>query len=226
MNLPDTSERGIVRVHARAERELEADGARLHLRIEGESYVFGNAALRQSREVAALVTVLKAQGLTDGDFAVVGVQLKASGGGLGRSSRASFTLELRVKVLDRLGEHLGTVSESKNVELLNLEWTFSGQDAVLDDLSAEAIAKAQARARAMARSVGLRVLGLRSASDSGELPRFEAQELGGQGAQMLMRSRSGALELGTEFQGRMKLEVSVVAEFWVGTVKSTTLLEV
>jgi len=144
----------VLRTHAGAERELEADGAKLVLRIEGETAFFGNAALSRSREVAALVAALTAQGVLEADLRVLGVTLAAQSGALGRSSRVSFTLEVSVRDLERLPEHLGTVSSAKNIELLRLEWVYSGEDALGQTLLTEATRQAQTRAQVMADAGG------------------------------------------------------------------------
>ena len=144
-------ERRLLRTHGTAERELEADGAKLLLRIEGETAFLGNAALTRSREVAALVTALGAQGVLESDIRVLNVTLAAQSGAPGGSSRASFTLGVSVRDLERLPEHLGTVSSAKNIELLRLEWVYSGEDLLGQTLLlGQATRQAQARAQAMA----------------------------------------------------------------------------
>jgi len=219
------SERGVIRTHASAERELEANRAKLLLRIEGETAFWGNAALTRSREVAALVTALGAQGVLEADLRVLNVTLAAQSGALGRSSRASFTLEVSVGDLERLPEHLGTVSSAKNIELLRLEWVYSGEDLLGQTLLGQATGQAQARAQAMADALGLHLAGLRSASDSSELPQLESVSFtrDWMNQEMERSRRRGAppLELGGELRGRKIVRVQVQAEFWTQRPEDT-----
>jgi len=65
----------------------------------------------------------------------------------------------------------------------------------------------------MADALGFRLAGLRSASDSSELPQLERVSF--ESGAMMSRSRNATpLELGGELRGRKMVRVQVLAEFW------------
>ncbi len=110
-------ENGTIRVSSRETLEIEADRARLHIRVDGETFVYGNAALQRSREVAELVTRLKGAGLQDADITVASVQARVNQGVLTKNTRASFGLVITVRDLGILPDLPGAVSGVKHAEL-------------------------------------------------------------------------------------------------------------
>jgi uncharacterized protein YggE len=208
---------GILRVSATAERELEASSSRVHFTLEGETFVYGNAALSRSREVADLVSKFKALGLLESEIQVVSVTAKIQSGTLLKSTRAVFRLCLNVRDLSKLTDVLGLIVSAKNANLDLLEWMFE-EEAVLLELVVQAMKKVAHKAEVMVQAIGKKIAGLHSASDSSELPHFAPVTFAQESGMDMMRMRApkgGSMDLGTELRGSKMLSSQVVAEFWV-----------
>jgi uncharacterized protein YggE len=206
----------ILRVTAKASQEITASLAKLHFSVEGETFLFGNAALNRSKVLRELVAKIKEFGATDEDFNVKSVSARVDSGLLGKSSKADFKLELRVTDLTKLPDYMGVMANTKNASLERLEWVFE-PDPVMLELSAVAMKKALERATAMANAVGHRVLGIRNASDSSQMPeRIQSlnfsQDWTVQEMQRTMRSR---VDIGTEFKATKEISSEVTVEFYL-----------
>ena len=208
----------ILRVTANVHQEVSASLAKLHFRVEGETLLFGNAALERSKILKDLVTRFKEFGAIDTDFNVKSVSARVESGLLGtKNSRADFRLELRVADLAQLPDFLGVILASKAAELEQLEWVFE-LDAVMLELSAKAMKQALDKANAMANAVGHSVLGIRSASDSSQMPEpvqtmnFAADWMNQEMARAPAKSR---VSIGTEFKVSREVEAHVTVDFYL-----------
>lgn len=211
---------GVMRVSASERGEVMASQAKLHIRVEGETFVFGNAALTRSREVAEMMGRLKELGLKEEEAQVTSVYTRTQSGFLTKGTKAIFKLLITVSNLANLPEYLGVMNSQKNVELGSLEWVYE-EDEKLLELSTKAISKAHAKAQAMAGAIGYRITGIRACSDSSELPHttqdvvFQIQEA----APARMRAQAATLDMGTEFKASKEIGASVVVEFTVAKVE-------
>lgn len=204
-------ENGILRVTATETTEVEAVRARLHVRIEGETFVLGNAALTRSREVAELVSRLKALDLTDDDVQVSGVQAKVNQGVLTKGSRAVFRLVFTVRDLGKIPDDLGAIMTVKHAELERLEWVFDDEAAQLK-LAAKAMKKALEKATVMANAVGHEITGIRAVSDSSKMPEAREMNFGGNDWISQERARVSAasrVDIGTEFSATREVAATV-----------------
>ena len=209
---------GILRVTARETLELPATSAKLHLRVEGETFVMGNAVLERSREVRDLVLALKSHGVADEDVQVRGVQARINQGFLAKGTKAVFDLTVHARSLAVVSDLVGAVANAKHADLERLEWVFD-EDEALVTLAAKAMAKAHRKATAMLEAIGYRITGIRAASDSLELPEthdvvlmdsdFMKQEV-----QRAMPSRA-RVDVGTEFRASKTVAAVASVEFTV-----------
>ncbi len=210
-----TIENGILHVTATETLDVEATRAKLHVRIEGEAFILGNAALTRSREVAELVAKLKALGLTDADVQVSGVQAKVNQGVLIKGSRAVFRLALTVRDLGKIPDYLGAITGVKHAELERLEWVFDDETARLA-LSAQATKKALEKATVMANAVSHEIVGIRAISDSSKMPEVKDMNFGGQdfmGQELARASRERRVDVGTEFKASREISAVVTVDF-------------
>jgi uncharacterized protein YggE len=205
---------GILRVEATEKLEISASSARLHIRVEGDAFLFGNAVLERSKEVRELVTRFKELGVAEGDVQVQGVQAKLSQGLLARGSSATFNLSVTVRDLTKLAELLGALSTAKRAELTRLEWIYDADEAMVG-LSAKAMTKAQRKAQAMAAAVGYELSGIRSCADASGLPETQMLYLegGSDTSLMRMKSVSASADIGTEFKATQEVFATVTVEF-------------
>jgi uncharacterized protein YggE len=209
-------EHGILRVTARESTQVPAVSAKLHLRIEGETFVMGNAVTQRSREVRELVTALKTFGITDEDVSVEGVQAKLNQGLLAKGTKATFNLIIHARDISGIGDLLGAIANARHAELERIEWVFD-DDEIGIELSSKAMAKAHRKANAMAAAIQYTVVGIRAASDSLELPDVSDVVLHAQDF-MMERSRiapGSRVDLGTEFKATREITAVVSAEFIV-----------
>jgi uncharacterized protein YggE len=208
-------EHGVLRVTARESTQVAAISAKLHLRIEGETFVMGNAVTQRSREVRELVTALKTFGITDEDVSVEGVQAKLNQGLLSKGTKVTFKLIVQARDLTVIGDLLGTVANARHAELERIEWVFDDDEIALE-LSSKAMAKAHRKASTMAAAIQYAVIGIRAASDSLELPDASDVILHDAEPMMMQRARvSKSLDLGTEFKATREITAVVSAEFIV-----------
>jgi uncharacterized protein YggE len=210
-------EYGILRVSARETTEITASSGKLHLRIEGETFVMGNAVMQRSREVRELVMTLKNFSIADEDVNVAGVQAKLNQGLLAKGTKVVFNLIIHARDISVLGDLLGAVANARHAELERIEWVFDDEEVALE-LSSKAMAKAHRKASTMAAAIQYAVVGIRAASDSLELPDISDVVLHGQDFMLMERSRiapGSRVDLGTEFKATREITVVVSAEFMV-----------
>lgn len=208
---------GLLRVTARESTHVPAVSAKLHLRIEGETFVMGNAVMQRSREVRELVTALKTFGISDEDVSVEGVQAKLNQGLLAKGTKVTFKLIVHARDIAVIGDLLGAVANVRHAELERIEWVFDDEEIALE-LSSKAMAKAHRKASTMAAAIQYAVVGIRAASDSLELPDISDVVLHAQDFMLMERARvpkGGSVDLGTEFKASREIAAVVSAEFVV-----------
>ena len=199
---------GILRITVDDSVRVDAVAARLHLRIKGESLVFGNAATRQAAEVRSLVGALAAAGIGEDAIEVTGVRLDSRNGVLARSS-AEYLLAVHAEP-GQLPALLGVGAGHSGVQLTELEWVFDSFEASID-ATAAALAKARRKADAVAAAAGATISGISTISDSWNLPapRVPFAE---DGAMYAMKA-AGPVDLGVELNATQELFVHLTVDF-------------
>lgn len=145
---------------------LQADKVDLFFQISGTSWVSGQAALTQAREVSKLVADLITAGVAEGDIELLNVRAEVSSGMLGKSSSARYSLKARCRQVERLDELLAVATNPKNVTLESLRWGYP-RDEEADLLRTEAaLARALKRARRMAAALEVELAGVHSVTES------------------------------------------------------------
>lgn len=198
---------------ASEKERLWATGARLHLRVEGETFVMGNAAREKAREVGELVSALQSAGLDPQGIEVQGVRLGSATGLLGKNQKVAFHLVAALRP-EQLPAALGAVAAQRNARVQQLEWQFDDFEASVV-LAAQAMQKARRKADAIAQAAGQRVTGVHGASDSWSMPSAHL-ELDLPGAPTMQRVRavqSSPLDVGVEYSATQELEVTLTVDF-------------
>jgi uncharacterized protein YggE len=216
-----TIENGILRVTTTETLDVEATRAKLHVRVEGETFAFGNAALQRSREIAELVSRLKTLGVADEDVSVKGVNAKMQQGTFMKGTRVSFSLVINIKTLEMLPDVLGVITTAKHAELERLEWVFEDEAARLE-LAAQAMKKALGKATIMANAVSHEISGIRAVSDSSTMPDAKGVAFGGDWVTE-ERQRAATMkriDVGTEFKASREISATVTVDFVI--VKTTS----
>jgi uncharacterized protein YggE len=212
----ETTNHGILRVTATERADVTAASAKLHLRVEGETFLIGNAVTQRSREVRDLVATLKTFGVTDAEVSVEGVQAKLNQGLLTKGTKVTFELTVTARDVAAIGDLLGVIANARHAELERVEWVFDDDEIALE-LSSKAMAKAHRKASTMAAAIGYVVVGIRAVSDSLELPKVQDVDMGmvvdWMGQEMERSSRSRKVDVGTEFKATREIAAVVSAEF-------------
>lgn len=205
---------GLLRVTVDDKVDITADLARVHVWVEGESFVLGNAALDRAREVREFVLQLQTQGLAATEIQVQGVNIASSSGVLAKHQKVEFSLVVQTPAA-QLPQVLGVVAAQRNVRMRRLEWVFADFEASVS-LAAQAMRKARRKAEAMAEAAGQRVTGIHLASDAWQMPvatrnlDFMQEET----PRAAPRSRHAEpLDVGAEYSATQALRVHLTVDF-------------
>jgi len=214
-------EQGILKVTERELSEVEAHTVKIGITVEGENFLYGNAAFDKCEEVKETVEKLK-ELEPEISIYVKSVYVKSESGWFSKSSKGIYRLEVIPTDLSKINEILGIILDMKNVNMNSLEWVFN-DDEIKIELIKKAMIKAKAKAEAMTDVVGYKIVGIRSCSDSYEIPnvnvtlRSSSDEFHDE-MRVLKRTRSRAsakptADIGTEMKGKKEITAIASVEF-------------
>jgi len=216
-------EPGILKVTEKVTKELEAIGLKLHITVAGEKLIYGNAALEKCSEVKQVVDDVRKVNAA-AEIVTKGVYIKSETGWFTKSSRGVYQIEVRLNALANVNETLGAIIDARNVELRSFEWIFD-DESVKMALIKQAMKKAKEKAESMVGEIGYKIIGIRSCSDSYEIPNVNVtMRRGSEIDEMGLRVRSSArntmptvADFGTELRGKKEVSAVIAAEFLIGT---------
>lgn len=218
-------EPGILKVTEHERGEVEANSVKIGITVEGENFLYGNAAIEKCQEVKKTVEKLKTVEPEIGIY-IKSVRVKSESGWFTKSSKGIYELELNLKTLAKVNEVMGVILDMSNVSMNSLEWIFE-EDEIKLDLIKKAMVKAKKKADAMTAAVGQKVVGIRSCSDSYDIPnlnvtmRNSAPDLCDHKS---MRARSrvvdscmelSSADIGTEMRGKKEISAIASVEFLI-----------
>lgn len=201
---PDT-----IKVSASHKEEISANRADLFVTVKGSSLVSGDQALKKAKEVSQLVEALVSFGLSPEAIQLQGVHIETSSGTLLKSSSATYRLKVKCEKLDQLAELLDIVATQKNATLERLDWKYP-EEAARERGMETTLAKAKAKADKVAKSLGVKLLGVYDFMENiydeeMPYPHFAAQA-------MPMKARGAAApepSLGMDIQHSKTINVSI-----------------
>jgi len=205
--------------------ETHASGARLLVRIRGESFFTGNEAFKKATEVRQFLADVNQCGLTEEDVTLQGVTTEVSSGLLGKSSGAMYALRVRCASVELVGPVLSAVASQKNCELVSIDWRYPQLDELHGKLLDECTEKAKRRAGRIAGALGVRLVGVRKFQHEFIDPE-RIQSLLPQGASLRAYAASALKARASEALSTLNLShvnrigVKVSAEFIVGDFES------
>ena len=153
-------ERHLVTVRESASLDVMASGARLVVRIGGQSFVTGSEAFKKAAEVAKLVADLKEVGLGEDDIQLESVSTEVESGLLLKTSSATYHLRIDCKSLDLLGRVLSAISSQKNARVFEIAWQYPDLNTTKKQLLRSAVQAAKETARTIADSLAVKLLGV------------------------------------------------------------------
>ena len=151
---PDT-----IKVSALQREEISANRADLFVTVRGSSLVSGDQAMKKAKEVSQLVDALTGFGLSPDAIQLQGVHIETATGTLLKSSSAIYRLKVRCEKLDQLAELIDIIGEQKNAALERVAWKYNEDEARERALLA-ALEKAKGKADKVAKSLGVKILGV------------------------------------------------------------------
>ncbi len=209
-------EYGVLKVQETAETEIDASRAFVLIRVTSEKVAFGNAALSASAEIKMVIEKIKR---VDDSVEVdtESVSTESGAGLLGKNSTAVYTIKLTVSDLEKLGKILGICSQGKNITVRSIRWGYDEDEPKLE-LIKQAMKKAKHKAEEMMGVIDYEVVGIRSVSDSYQMPQHREMMMDAMPVMASMkRSKSAApnADIGTEFKNKKKISAMCSVEFLV-----------
>lgn len=151
---PDT-----IKISTSSREEIFANRAELFVTVKGSSLLSGDQAMKKAKEVSQLVDALISFGLNPEAVHFQGVHIESSSGVILKSSSAIYRLKINCEKLDQLADLIDIISTQKNVNLENIQWKFP-EDAAREQGMEVALTKAKAKADKVAKSLGVKLLGV------------------------------------------------------------------
>lgn len=217
----------LITVREAATRELTASGARLVVRISGQSFFAGSQAFKKAAEVAACVAAVTKCGLSEDDVRLLNVSTETESGFLTKSSSATYHLQINCDSIELLGAVLAAVSSQKNSRIVAVAWRYPDLDQSKHEVLQEAVRAARSAATAIADSLAVSLLGVHKLSyniagldTETRLPQPAAYA--SREAMGLKEQRAAEALQSLSLSHTTRLAVTVSAEFIVGTFSSGT----
>ncbi|MFT3891625.1 MAG: SIMPL domain-containing protein [Anaerolineales bacterium] len=213
---PDT-----IKVSALQREEISADRVDLFVTVRGSSLFSGDQAMKKAKEVSQLVEALTSYGLSPEAIHLQGVHIESSSGALLKSSSATYRLKIQVEKLDQFAEVLDIISSQKNASLERTAWKYNEDEARERGLMS-ALEKAKSKADKVAKSLGVKILGVYDLIESSfdeEMPYmpFAAQAIA---TRSLGKAAVPEPSLGMDIQHGKTIQVNVDVWYRVSAFES------
>jgi len=144
--------------------DVSASGAKLAVRIAGQSFFTGNEAFQKAAEVVNLVSALKELSLSEGDIQLLNVSTEVESGILTKTSSATYHLLVNCQSIELLGRVLAVIASQKNSKLAAISWQYPDIEKTKRNLIQTAVRAAKDAARAVADSLSVPLLGVHKLS--------------------------------------------------------------
>lgn len=214
---------GILRVSESEQSEIEATRAFVFINVTSEKLLFGNAAVTASEDLKSTIErIKKIDNSIEVDTEAVSVATNA--GLFSKNSSANYTVKLTLTNLTVLGDILGICSEGNKTKVRSINWDYD-EDAEKLALIKRAVRKAKHKADQMMAEIGYTVTGIRSCSDSYDVPNVGEIILSSQDSAepantlLLTRGRrtasTAAVDFGTQFKSKKQIMATCTIEFIV-----------
>jgi hypothetical protein len=210
---------GILKVSEESKKTIEAIGVRLRITIQGESFVFGNAAIEKCHEVKLAVSKIIAID-SEASIAVDGVTIQSETGWFTKASKGNYRVMVALSDMGKVNDVLGAIMELKNVSMDSLEWDYDDYAAKVL-LIEESVKRCKNKAEVMAATLGKNIVGIKTCADSYTVPDndIQTQMRGGQLDYLSSetRVRRAAGDFGTEVKGKKEISAVATVEFYLST---------
>lgn len=207
----------LITIREMATADIHASGAKLAVRIAGQSFFTGTEAFKKAAEVANCVSSLKECGISEDGIRLLSVSAEVASGILIKSSAATYHLLVECRSLDLLGRVLAAVSSQKNSKIAAISWHYPDIEKTKRDLIQRAVRGAKDAARAVADSLAVPLVGVHKLSYdiSGLDTELRVPEISGY-AMRARKAKGTALE-SLDLSHTNTIAATVTAEFIVNT---------
>lgn len=214
---------GILRITEECRKTIEATGVQLHITIQGENFIFGNAAIEKCVDVKLAVESIRK--LDEGAVVSVdSVVIKSDTGWFAKGSKGLYRLSVTLSDMKNINRVLAALMELKNVAMDSLEWMYDEYAAKVD-LVTRAVALGKGKAESMAGAMGKVIQGIKSCSDSYKVPDDDIIRQGRDAGDDMLgclgerksvrRAVAAAGDFGTEVRGTKEITAVVTMEFYL-----------
>lgn len=143
-----------------AQEEITASGAKLAVRISGQSFFTGREAFKKAAEVSKCVSGLSSCGIPNDKIRIKNISTHIESGFLTKSSSAVYDLEVSCDSMELLGPAVATIASLKNSEILSMTWEYSDIDKIKREILQKAVRSANASATAIASALNTSLVGV------------------------------------------------------------------
>jgi hypothetical protein len=213
-----------ITVEEHEEVEVTPLHASLEIVIEGESSVFGNEALKKSKELAMFISELESIDYSVENLSLDNISIQTSSGKFLKSSMAKFTLMLDKIKLELIPKILGIIASQKNIEIIEMEYNFGSLTNEKMELYRRLCSAAKQQGETVGEAFGVSLLGVYSMTPKWILPLNDAisQRYSNDGMRMsksVGRSEKALEGLDFVANHKGKLSLRLKAEFRVSEFK-------
>jgi uncharacterized protein YggE len=207
----------LITVRETSTANVTASGAKLTVRIVGQSFFMGNEAFKKAAEVANLVAALRELGLAETDIQLLTVSTDVESGMLTKSSSATYSLQINCSSIELLGRILSKISSQKNAKLSEIVWQYPDLAKHKRELVQAAVRAAKDAAVAIAESLAVSLQGIHRLSYEMVGLDRDLHIPAEPGALMRTRSMQQTAPLDSlDLSHEGKMTVIITAEFMVG----------
>jgi Protein of unknown function (DUF541) len=208
---------GILKVSEESRKTIDAVSVRLHITIQGENFVFGNAAIEKCQDVKLAVTKIVA---LDGNSTITidGVTIKSETGWFTKGSKGDYRITVKLGEMGKVNDVLGAIMELKNASMDSLEWEYDEYTAKVL-LIEESVKRCKHKAEVMATALEKTIVGIKTCSDSYEVPDDNIQtNIRNKYPSLDVRARRSVAvpgDFGTEVKGKKEISAVATIEFYL-----------
>lgn len=208
---------GILRVTEESKIDIDATGVKLHITIQGENFIFGNAAIEKCLDVKMAVSKITAVD-KGASISVDGVAIRSETGWFAKGSKGAYRLTVRLGEMVAINEVLASIMELKNASMNSLEWEYDEFTAKVS-LIEEAVTRCRKKAEAMALALGKTIVGTKTCSDSYIVPdddnHYGIAAEGSAIKTFRLRASMDTADFGTEVRGKKQITAVATVEFYL-----------
>ncbi|PHS01350.1 MAG: hypothetical protein COA78_22705 [Blastopirellula sp.] len=210
----------LITIHESAATDILASGAKISVRIAGQSFFTGNEAFKKAAEVVAFVAALNECSISAEKIHLNNVVLEVESGLLTKSSSATYHLLVECDSIELLGKVLTAIASQKNAETQQITWEYTDLEKTRRDLTQATVRAAKQSAQDVANALAVSLQGVHKLSFHTEglnqdlsVPMGTSSYVG--------RSRKSKAPVttleGLHLSHSTTVKVTVTAEFMIGT---------